>query len=390
MLKPRGPICDLDCAYCYYLAKEDLYSGSSFRMSDEILEAFTRQYMEATPVPEVVFGWQGGEPTLIGLEFFERAVELQERHARPGMKVLNTLQTNGTQLTDAWCRFLKTHEFLVGISIDGPRHLHDAYRVTKGGKPTFDSVMRGLALLRKHGVEYNVLTTLHAANADHPLEVYRFVRDETGARFVQFIPIVERATDGQGSVIASERSVTARQYGDFLKAVFDEWVQRDVGRMYVQIFDVALAHWVGHPPGLCVFEPTCGDAMALEHNGDLYACDHFVDPDYHLGNVAASPLVQLARSSDQVAFGAAKRDALPVYCRECEVRFACNGGCPKDRFIETPAGEPGLNYLCEGYRSFFNHIGPAMRYMAAELRAECPPASIMDGFAARMYGVAGS
>jgi uncharacterized protein len=385
MLKPRGAICDLECAYCYYLEKEKLYPGSRFRMSEETLERFTRQYIEASPVPEAVFGWQGGEPTLMGLEFFERAVELQQRYARKGMRVLNTLQTNGMQLTDDWCRFLKKHGFLVGISIDGPSHLHDVYRLTKGGMPTFDDVMAGLALLRKHGVEYNVLTTLHAANGDHPLDVYHFVRDETGTRFVQFIPIVERVPDGGGGVTVGARSVGARQYGDFLIAVFDEWVRRDVGTMYVQIFDVALAQWVGHPPGLCVFDAACGDAMALEHTGDLYCCDHFVDPDHLLGNVIDTPLVQLAGSEAQQAFGSAKRDALPQYCRECEVRFACNGGCPKDRFIRTPDGEAGLNYLCEGYKAFFDHVAPAMRYMAAELRAQRPPATIMNGFAERVY-----
>lgn len=376
MLKPRGAICNLDCSYCYYLAKEELYPGSDFRMSRDVLEEFTRQYIEAQPVPEVVFGWQGGEPLLMGLDFFRQAVALQERYRRPGMRILNTLQTNATKLDDEWCAFLARHEFLVGVSLDGPEALHDAYRVDKGGGPTFRSVMAGLRLLKAHGVEWNALTTVHAANAPHPLDVYRFLRDEAGAPFIQFIPIVEHRP-GLG---LTDRSVSAEAYGRFLATVFDEWVRRDVGKVFVQIFDVALAAWVGAPPGLCVFAETCGTAVAMEHNGDLYACDHFVQPGHRLGNLRDHTLADMMDSSPQRTFGEDKRDTLPRYCRECEVRFVCNGGCPKDRLATTPDGEPGLNVLCAGYRRFFNHIRPAMEYMADALRRGRPPAAIMEHY----------
>jgi len=379
MLKPRGPICNLDCAYCYYLSKERLYPGSGFRMSDDLLEEFTRQYIEAQRVPEVTFAWQGGEPTLMGLDFFRRAIELQQKYRLPGMRIHNGLQTNGTTLNDKWCHFFQEHNFLIGISLDGPREMHDAYRVDKAGKPTFDRVMVGVELLKKHGVEFNVLTTIHAANVEHPLEVYRFLQDEVGAQFLQFIPIVERdnETGFQEGEKVTERSVTGRQYGDFLIAIFDEWVRRDVGRVFVQIFDVALAAWLGQRPGLCIFEETCGTALAMEHNGDLYSCDHFVEPRHKLGNIREIPLVKMVGSEQQRQFGLAKRDTLPRYCRECEVRFVCNGGCPKNRILQTPDGEPGLNYLCEGYKAFFSHIDRPMRIMAAELPAGRPPANIM-------------
>jgi uncharacterized protein len=379
MTKPRGAICNLDCEYCYFLSKEMLYPGSRFRMADELLEAYTKQYIEAQRVPEVTFAWQGGEPTLMGLDFFKRAVELQQKYRKPGMVIHNALQTNGTTLDDEWGRFLHEHGFLVGLSVDGPQHLHDYYRVDKGGRPTFDKVMQGWELLKKHRVEYNILCTVHAANAPHPLEVYRFFRDEIGTQFMQFIPIVERKneTGFQEGNEVYDRSVTAKQYGDFLIAIFDEWVRRDVGRVYVQIFDVALAAWSGHNPGLCVFEETCGTALAMEHNGDLYACDHYVEPGYKLGNIQEIPLIDMVASAEQRQFGLDKRETLPRYCLECEVRFVCNGGCPKNRFIETPDGEPGLNYLCEGYRAFFNHVRPAMEIMADELRHRRPPANVM-------------
>jgi uncharacterized protein len=379
MLKPRGAICDLDCKYCYYLKKEKMYPGSDFRMSDQVLEVFTRQYIESQASPEIVFGWQGGEPTLVGIDFFRRAVAYQRKYAKPGVRILNTLQTNGVSLDDEWCAFFHRHDFLIGISIDGPAPLHDAYRVDKGGKATHSRVMRGLELLRKHAVEYNVLTTVHVANVQHPLEVYRYLRDEVGSTFIQFIPIVERATGGG----VTDRSVTGRGYGRFLIGVFDEWVRRDVGKVFVQIFDVALSAWYGRPPGLCIFEETCGRALALEHNGDLYSCDHFVEPAHLVGNVLGSELPVLADGDQQNAFGRAKKDTLPQYCRDCEVRFVCNGGCPKNRFIETPDGEAGLNWLCEGYRPFFNHVGPAMEYMVAALRRQEPPAGIVRTLAER-------
>jgi uncharacterized protein len=392
MVKPRGAICNLGCRYCYFLSKEALYPASAFRMSDELLEAFTRQYIEAQRVAEVTFGWQGGEPTLMGLDFFRRAVALQAQHRRPGMRIQNALQTNGTTLDDDWCRFFRQHGFLIGLSVDGPRELHDAYRVDKAGRPTFDRVMAGAALLQKHGVEFNILTTVHAANAGHPLEVYRFLRDELGARYLQLIPIVERdnGTGFQEGERVTQRSVGGRQYGDFLIAIFDEWVRRDVGRVYVQLFDVALGAWLGQPPGLCAFAETCGTALALEHNGDLYTCDHFVEPRHRLGNIMQTPLSALVVSAQQRQFGLAKREALPRACRECPVRFACNGGCPKNRLLRSPSGEPGLNYLCEGYRAFFTHVDPFMRAMAAELKAGRAPANVMRQIAHQEARFAGA
>jgi len=380
MLKPRGAICNLDCSYCYFLAKEMMYPGSRFRMADDLLENYTRQYIEAQRVPEVTFAWQGGEPTLMGLDFFKRAVELQQKYRKSGMHIHNAFQTNGVLLDDDWCRFFHQHNFLIGLSIDGPAPIHDTYRVDKGGHPTFDRVMAGLALLKKHRVEFNILTTVHAANAEHGLEVYRCLRDEISTQFMQFIPIVERdnETGFQEGDKVTERSLTAEQYGRFLISIFDEWVRRDVGRVFVQIFDVALAAWAGERPGLCIFEETCGLALAMEHNGDLFACDHFVEPNYRLGNIQEIPLIEMVASAEQRQFGLDKRDKLPRYCRECEVRFVCNGGCPKDRLILTPDGEAGLNYLCAGYRAFFNHIDRPMRIMSNELRSRRPPANIIQ------------
>lgn len=379
MLKPRGAICNLDCRYCYYLSKERLYAGSRFRMTDKLLQTYTRQYIEAQGVPEVTFAWQGGEPTLMGLEFFKRAVELQREFNKPGIKIYNAIQTNGVLLDDNWCEFFRENEFLVGISIDGPEELHDYYRVDKGGNPTFQQVMKGHSFLEKHEVEFNVLTALHAANVTRPLEVYRFLRDEVGARFIQFIPIVERenGTGFQEDATITDQSLTGNQYGRFLTEVFDEWVRRDVGKVFVQIFDVALAAWAGQVPGLCVFNKTCGRGLALEHNGDLYSCDHFVEPKHKLGNIMEIPLVDMVNSEKQRDFGRAKLTTLPRYCKECEIRYVCNGGCPKNRFTSTPHGEYGLNYLCSGYKRFFKHIDAPMRFMAAQLRARRPPSDIM-------------
>jgi uncharacterized protein len=387
MAKPGGAICNLACDYCYYLSKEMLYPGSRCRMSSELLETFVRQYIEAQGGGEVTFAWQGGEPTRLGVGFYRQVVALQRRHAPPGTRIVNALQTNGTLLDDAWCAFFREHDFLVGISIDGPRHLHDAYRLDRRGRGSFERVMTGLRLLQQHGVEVNVLTSVHAANAGHPLEVYRFLRDDAGARYVQFIPIVERADpDGPTGAVASARSVRGEQYGEFLVQVFDEWVRRDVGETFVQLFDVTLSTWLGLGAGLCVFEATCGGALALEHNGDVYACDHFVEPDHLIGNLAAVPLLDLVGSPKQRSFGRAKRDGLPSECRTCDVGFACHGGCPKDRLLRTEAGEPGLSYLCAGYRRFFRHVDPAMRYMANELRRGRPPAGIMRAIARRSAG----
>jgi len=395
LAKPTGAVCNLDCSYCFFLSKEMLYPGSRFRMADELLERYLRQLIEAhARVPEVQVAWQGGEPTLMGLDFFRRSVQLAERYLRPGQRAAYSIQTNGTLLDEEWAAFFREHGFLVGISIDGPRELHDAYRVNKGGKGSFDQVMAGLEHLRRAGVEWNALTTVHAANADHAVEVYRFLRDECGARFVQFIPIIERVDDAeawsswrdrplytQTGTQVSSRSVTAEQYGRFLIDVFEEWVRRDVGEVYVQMFDVALANWVGEPPVLCIHSETCGLALALEHTGDLYSCDHFVEPRYRLGNIKERHMLELVASQRQRRFGLDKRDTLPKYCLECDVRFACHGGCPKDRFIETPDGEPGLNYLCEGYKAFFHHVAGPMRFMSDQLRRGAAPAEIMRHYA---------
>ena len=378
MIKPRGPVCNLDCRYCYYLCKERLYPGGNFRMSDDLLETFTRQYIAAQQVPEVTFAWQGGEPLLMGLDFFGRALELQERYRRPGMTVKNVIQTNGILLDHDWCRFFKANDFLVGISIDGPREVHDVYRVDKGGQPTLERVMAGVELLSRHTVDFNTLTCVHAANAGRPLEVYRFLRDQVQARFMQFIPVVlrENETGFQEGDVVAPLSVTGQQYGAFLCTIFDEWVRRDVGTVFVQMFDAALAAWAGESPGLCVFEETCGTALVLEHNGDLYSCDHFVTPAYHLGNMNEIDLAALVGSANQSQFGLAKRDSLPAHCRECEVKFVCNGGCPRNRFVSAPDGEPGLNHLCLGYQAFFKHTAPQMEFMVRELSAGRPPANI--------------
>jgi uncharacterized protein len=397
MTKPRGAICNLDCKYCYFLSKERLYPDSAFRMTDNLLEEYTRQYIQSQRVPEVTFAWQGGEPTLMGLDFYRQAVAYQQKHKKPGMRIYNAFQTNAVTLDDEWCAFFKQSDFLIGVSVDGPPHLHDAFRVDKGGAPTFARVLRGIDLLKKHGVEFNILTTLHAANAGYPLEVYRFLRDEVGAQFMQFIPIVERAnaTGFQEGDQVTDRSLTGAQYGRFLISVFDEWVRRDVGRVFVQMFDVALAAWSGQRPGLCVHEETCGLALAMEHNGDVYSCDHFVEPKHFVGNLIDIPLTEIVTSDQQRAFGLAKRETLPRQCRECPVRFVCNGGCPKDRLLTSIHGEPGLNYLCDGYLAFFTHIDAPMRFMANELRQQRPPANIMaymrqqDAALAAAYAQAG-
>ncbi len=403
LAKPTGAVCNLDCTYCFFLSKEMLYPGSRFRMADDLLEIYLRQLIEAhAGAPEVVVAWQGGEPTMMGLEFFRRSVELAGRYRRPGQRIVYTIQTNGILLDDEWGAFFKRHGFLVGLSIDGPREIHDTYRVNKAGKGSFGQVMNGLAALRRHGVEWNALTTVHAANQDWGREIYRFLRDECGARFMQFIPIVERATPDtlaaanagwgrrvrgrplytqQGNLVTS-RSVTPGGYGRFLIDIFEDWVRRDIGAVYVQMFDVALANWYGEPPGLCVHSETCGLALALEHSGDLYSCDHFVEPGYRLGNIRDTRMLDLIASPQQAAFGQAKRDTLPRYCRDCDVRFACHGGCPKDRFTVTPDGEPGLHYLCPSYKAFFSHIRPAMDAMCGLLRAGRAPSELVSRYAA--------
>ncbi|MEJ2710492.1 MAG: anaerobic sulfatase maturase [Anaerolineales bacterium] len=384
LAKPTGAICNLDCAYCFFLDKELLYPGSKFRMSDELLESYIRQLIVSHQTDRVTIAWQGGEPTLMGLDFYRRAMRIAEKYRRPGMTFEHTMQTNGTKLDDEWCAFFKEHNFLIGISIDGPRHLHDVYRVDKGGQPTFDKVMRGLRLLQKHAVDYNILTTVNRINGDHPLEVYRFLRDEAGTDWMQFIPVVERINeDGltliqQGTTV-SDRSVLPEQFGNFLSVIFDEWVHHDVGRIYVQTFEAAVRNWLGMPSsGMCVFNETCGLGVALEHNGDLYACDHFVEPDYLLGNIQQEHMIELMVSPQQKKFGQDKRDTLPQYCLDCDVRFACHGECPKNRFIETPDGEPGLNYLCAGFKHFFHHVDYPMKIIAGLIRRGRPAAEVMD------------
>ncbi len=375
MVKPAGPGCNLDCRYCYYLSKSRLYEDPSARMGLDLLERFTRQYIEAQRVPEVSFVWQGGEPTLAGLEFFKEAVALQRKYQRPGQLITNAIQTNATLLDDDWCRFFHEHDFLVGVSLDGPAALNDRYRVDRAGNGTFKRVMAGLELLNKHEVEFNILATVNAGNADHPLEVYRFLRDEADAQYIQFIPIVQRKNDTgfQEGFSVTRRSVSGKKYGQFLAAVFDEWLAHDVGRVFVQIFDSALASWVHQPAALCIFSEVCGTAMVLEYNGDLYACDHFVEPSWLLGNLDELSLVQMAGSALQQQFGAAKRDALPDECLSCDVRFACNGGCPKNRIRRASNGQEGLNYLCEGYRTFFHHIKEPMDRMAAAITTRRSP-----------------
>jgi uncharacterized protein len=395
LAKPTGAACNLACAYCFFLDKELLYPDSRFRMSDEVLEAYIRQLIQAHRGNQVTVAWQGGEPTLMGLGFYRRAIELQTQYARPGMRFENTMQTNGTLLDDEWCEFFKENDYLIGISIDGPRHLHDTYRLDKGGGPTFERVMRGLRLLQKHGVEYNILVAVNRTNADHPLEVYRFLRDEAKTTWIQFIPVIERINE-EGHTIyqkgtrVSGRSVRPEQFGRFLIQVFDEWVRHDVGQVYVQTFEAAVRNWLRMPSsGMCVFEPTCGLGPALEHNGDLYSCDHFVEPDYLLGNImegtggATPPLLEMVLSEEQRQFGRDKRDSLPRYCRECDVRFACHGECPKNRFLTTPHGESGLNYLCAGWKAFFHRIDEPLQTLTTLMRMGRPASEIMSVMAGK-------
>ncbi len=384
MAKPTGAVCNLACTYCFFLDKELLYPGSPFRMSAETLEAYIRQLIEGHQIPRVTVAWQGGEPTLMGLDFFRNAIELQEKYRKPGMTFENTMQTNGTLLDDEWCEFLAEHDYLVGLSIDGPRELHDAYRVNKSGRGTFDRVMKGLRLLQKHGVEFNILTTVNRVNADYPLEVYRFLRDEVGAPWIQLIPIVERIdSDGLGLRLegndVSDRSVRPEQFGRFMTTIFDEWVRHDVGSVYVQTFEAAVRNWMGMPSsGMCVFNENCGNALAVEHNGDVYSCDHYVEPDYRLGNIAETQMVELLGSDEQRQFGRDKSETLPGQCQRCEVRFACHGECPKSRFAVTADGEPGLHYLCAGWYQFFTHIDHAVKTMVALREAERPMSDVME------------
>lgn len=396
MAKPTGSICNLDCKYCFYLEKENYYpAGHKHEMSEATLENYVRQYIESQDVPEIHFAWQGGEPTLRGIDFFRKAVELQKKYAN-GKHVHNAFQTNGTLLDEEWAAFLAEHDFLIGLSIDGPPRLHDYYRLSKGQQPTHARVIQGLEHLRRAGVRFNTLTTLTRKNAAHPLKVYRYLK-EIGSEFMQFIPIIERKPDGRALRDAldfagpppldefpeeespvTNFSVQPLQFGTFLTSIFDEWVRQDVGRIFVNYFDNALASWVGAGASMCVFRETCGNALIIEHDGTVYSCDHFMYPEYALGNVNNGNLRSLVFGEQQRQFGDDKATKLPAYCQRCDVRFACHGECPKHRFVRTPDGDPGLNYLCPGLKHFFHHIDPYMRTMADLLARKQPPAAIME------------
>ena len=397
LAKPSGSTCNIDCTYCFFLSKEALYPNEKSRMAAATLDEYIRQLLESHRTPDVTVAWQGGEPTLMRREFFERAVEVVEKYRRPGQTVLHTFQTNGILLDDDWCAFFKQHGFLVGLSVDGPREIHDTYRVDRRDNGTFDRVMDGWRLLRKHQVDFNILCTVNAANQHHGRTVYRFLRDELGANWVQFIPIVERASEEtlaianqgwsdqpgrkrllytQTGNLVTERSVGGEQYGRFLIDVFEEWVRHDIATVFVQLFDVTLEAFFGRHM-LCIHAPTCGLGPALEHNGDLYSCDHFVEPKFLLGNIHQTHMVELITSPAQRKFGQDKRDSLTAQCRDCKVRHLCNGGCPKDRFALSRDGEPGQNYLCAGLELFFMHTGPAFAAMAQLLQQNLPPSDVM-------------
>ncbi len=395
LAKPVGAACNLDCAYCFFLSKEVLWDGDQ-RMDDRVLRRFLEAYLDAQPDGDVAVGWQGGEPTLRGLPFFREAVRLTDELRRPGQRVQHAIQTNGTLLDDEWGAFLAEKGVLVGLSLDGPAALHDVHRVNRSGRGSHAQAVRGWEVLRRHGVDTNILCTVNAANQSRPLEVYRHFRDDLGAEFLQFIPILERVLPGQRDIAeagwrdaegrrvlytqsgdeVTSRSVDPDAWGAFLIAIFDEWVQADVGRVFVQHFDVTLGAAFGQY-SLCVHSPVCGGALAMEPTGDVYSCDHYVEPGYRLGNVADASFGELLDLPEQRAFGLAKRTALPRQCLDCSVRWACHGGCPKDRFDTTPDGEPGLNHLCRGYYAFFDHVTPAMRRLAVLVRAGRPAADIM-------------
>jgi uncharacterized protein len=388
LAKPTGAACNLECKYCFYLPKEKFYPGSRFRMTDDLLELYIRQLLESFRVPRVTVAWTGGEPTLMGLDFYRQAVTYQEKYRKPGMTFENTMQTNGTLLDDDWCEFFKENNFLIGISIDGPRELHDYHRIDKAGQPTFDRVMHGLRLLQKHGVEYNVLVTVNRLTGDYPREIYCFLRDEVGTDWIQFIPVVERMNSHGVNLIqmgnkVSSRSVLPEQFGRFLIQVFDEWVYNDVGQVFVQTFEATLRNWMRLPSGMCVFDPTCGYGLAMEHNGDLYACDHFVEPDYCLGNIQETHMIDMISSDQQFTFGQDKSDRLPHTCLACPVLFACHGGCPKNRFFLTPHGQPGLNYLCAGYKAFFQRVDEPMKVLAMLISRGRPASDVMPILADR-------
>lgn len=387
LAKPVGASCNLRCKYCYYLEKSHLYRNAPVRvMSDELLERFVQGYIQAQTMSQVLFTWHGGEPLMRPLSFYRKAVALQEKYAF-GRQIDNTIQTNGTLLTDEWCEFLKEHNWLVGISIDGPQEFHDEYRRTASDKPSWQKVMRGIRLLRKHGVEWNAMAVVNDFNAGYPLEFYHFFK-EMGAKYIQFAPVVERmAAHSDGRHLATlvdqecpvaDFSVSPAQWGDFLCAIFDEWVRHDVGQTYVEIFDCTLANWVGERPGICVYAKECGHAGVMEFNGDVYSCDHFVFPEYKLGNIRDKTLVEMLYGEQQRQFSCLKHATLPKQCRECEWEFACHGECPKNRFVNDRYGNPGLNYLCSGYRHFYEHVAPYMDFMKKEFMNQRPPANVME------------
>jgi len=393
MLKPVGSRCNLDCVYCYYLDKAELYHGREETMSEALLEQYIRQYIEGNDVDEVNFNWHGGEPLVAGIGFFRRAMELQRRYAN-GKRIENTIQTNATLVSPEWCDFFVENNFLVGVSIDGPRDIHDAHRRDKGGKPTFDRIVAAIGMMASRGVEFNTLSTVNASSEERGGEVYRFLRG-LGSRFMQFLPVLEHTRPGPGGrdvivppsvegAALAPWSVSARGFGRFMCDVFDEWVIADVGNRYVQLFDVALAQWVGLPPSLCAFGETCGDALVVEHNGDVYSCDHFVYPEFRLGNIADRALSAMLDSRGQFRFGIDKRNALPGECMRCKWQFACRGECPKHRFDTDSNGESGLNALCEGYRMFFSHVDPYMKQMADLLERRMPPALVIPWARQRM------
>lgn len=387
LAKPVGASCNLRCKYCYYLEKAHLYRNAPARvMSDELLERFVQEYIQAQTMSQVLFTWHGGEPLMRPLSFYRKAVALQERYAF-GRQIDNTIQTNGTLLTDEWCEFFKEHNWLVGISIDGPQEFHDEYRRTASDKPSWQKVMRGIRLLRKHGVEWNAMAVVNDFNAGYPLEFYHFFK-EMGAKYIQFAPVVERmAAHSDGRHLATlvdqecpvaDFSVSPAQWGDFLCAIFDEWVRHDVGQTYVEVFDCTLANWVGERPGICVYAKECGHAGVMEFNGDVYSCDHFVFPEYKLGNIRDKTLVEMLYGEQQRQFSCLKHASLPKQCKECEWEFACHGECPKNRFVNDRYGNSGLNYLCSGYRHFYEHVAPYMDFMKKEFMNQRPPANVME------------
>lgn len=387
MLKPAGAHCNLACKYCYYLEKNKLYpTAQRHLMSDEMLEQFTREYIEAQTMSQVLFTWHGGEPLLRSIDFYRKALSLQQKYAG-GRRIDNVIQTNGTLLTDEWCEFFAQNHWLVGISIDGPQPYHDHYRLTAAGKPSWKKVMQGIKLLKKHGVEWNAMAVVNAYNVNHPLEFYRFFK-ENGCQFLQFTPIVERLTrheDGRtlasladkDEISLSEASVAPEQWGYFLCAIFDEWVRKDVGKIFVEIFDCTLANWMGISPGICAYSKECGHAGVMEHNGDVYSCDHFVFPEYKLGNIRDHSLIDMLYGEQQQEFSRLKHSSLPRQCKECDMEFACHGECPKNRFMKDKYGDSGLNYLCPGYYHYYQHVAPYMDYMKQELMAQRPPSNIM-------------